>query len=406
MALPWYRLSVSGNITLRILYGVIYNFIAYVSVGFGTVVVTLFVHEGLGYKVAVATAVYAIQYLATAIAQPTAGWVCDHIGAKRSVVMGMAANFFYGVLLICVGVFSSHAELALTILIVARVLQGLSEGWSTTGTIIWNIATVGAQHTARAISWNGITTYGGIALGGYLATFLYPAWGILGVGVIIVAISAVGLWIALLRPHIAPPSLREGSKRLKISQILERIYLHGTSLALGSIGFGIIMTFTALYFGAIQWGPYAGQAIASFGIVFVLVRLFFGQMIDRKGGFSIAFISFAVETVGVLVYWAAPVPLVAILGCALIGGGFSLVYPALGVELTKIVGAENRGSAIGFYSLFLDFSMITLAFLGIAQDYIGYSGIFLTGVILTALGGIVAYGAMRVQYHRYPETKR
>jgi predicted MFS family arabinose efflux permease len=49
------------------------------------------------------------------------------------------------------------------------------------GTISWCMGQVGAEHTARSISWNGIASYGAIAIGAPLgvvmvADYGLPAW--------------------------------------------------------------------------------------------------------------------------------------------------------------------------------------------------------------------------------------
>ena len=47
----------------------------------------------------------------------------------------------------------------------------------------------------------------------------------------------------------------------------------------------------------------------------------------------------------------------AFVECGLIGVGFSLVFPALGVEAANAFPPAGRGSVLGIYSSFVDFSL-------------------------------------------------
>jgi hypothetical protein len=79
----------SGNVTRRILGIVVFNFIAYLSVGLPIAVVPGFVHGDLGYSAVLAGLAVSIQYLATLLSRPWAGSLCDMKGPKRSVLTGL-----------------------------------------------------------------------------------------------------------------------------------------------------------------------------------------------------------------------------------------------------------------------------------------------------------------------------
>ena len=82
----------------------------------------------------------------------------------------------------------------------------------------------------------------------------------------------------------------------------------------------------------------------------------------------------------------------AMAGAAISGMGFSLVFPAIGVEAVKRVPEFNRGTALGVYTAFADVSFFLVGpIAGAIIGFFGYASIFLFGLIsvLAALGIVV-----------------
>ena len=97
----------------------------------------------------------------------------------------------------------------------------------------------------------------------------------------------------------------------------------------------------------------------------------------------------SVESLGMLLLWRSTSPFMAFCAAALTGFGFSLVFPALGVEAVKRVSINNRGSALGVYTAFSDVSFfLTGPVAGAVIGLYGYSSVFFFGLVclLIALG--------------------
>ena len=128
-------------------------------------------------------------------------------------------------------------------------------------------------------------------------------------------------------------------------------------------------------------------ALSVFGFFFICARLLFANAINRLGGFRVAIVCLTVETFGLLMLWQASTPFLALAGAALTGFGFSLVFPALGVEAVRLVPAANRGSALGAYSVFIDLSLgITGPLIGAIAANFGYPIMFLSAALASLMG--------------------
>ncbi|MND69083.1 major facilitator superfamily transporter [compost metagenome] len=359
-------------VTLQVVSIVLFTFIGYLNIGIPLAVLPGYVHNDLGFSAVVAGLVISVQYLATLLSRPYASRIIDNLGSKRAVLYGLAGCGLSGVFML-ISAWLQHAPwLSLASLLVGRLVLGSAESLVGSGSIGWGIGRVGAQHTAKVISWNGIASYGALAIGAPLGVVLVQQFGLWSMGASILLLCVLGL--ALAWPKTAAPVV--AGERLPFLHVLGRVFGHGSGLALGSIGFGTIATFITLYYASHSWNN-AALCLSLFGACFIGARLLFGNLINRIGGYRVAIACLSVETLGLLLLWQAPSAELALAGAALSGFGFSLVFPALGVEAVNLVSASNRGAAVGAYSLFIDLSLgITGPLAGAIAAGFGFASIF------------------------------
>jgi MFS family permease len=173
------------------------------------------------------------------------------------------------------------------------------------------------------------------------------------------------------------------------------VWLPGFGAALSSIGYGAILTFSALHFAEHGWHPvwlpftaYAGALIAA--------RLCVGDLPDRLGGARVAAVFVLVEAAGLMLIWLAPGPVVATVGAALTGLGYSLVYPGLGAEVVRNLPPSSRGLAMGLYTVFLD---VALGFgspaLGVIAASATVDSVFLASAAIVSCATVIALGLAR-----------
>ena len=376
----------SSGAARSILGYVYFTFICYLSIGLPLAVLPAFVHLRMGLHAALAGLVISIQYIATFLSRPWAGRISDHAGAKISVLWGMAACTLSGLLLLVAVAFHFSPSLTFAALILSRLALGAGESLGSTGATLWGITSAGPQHTAKVISFNGVATYGGLALGAPLGVVLDQHWGLASLGLLTTLLAGVSFALALRR---SPVPVTPG-EHLPFRNVLGRVAPYGMGLALGGVGYSVLATFVTLYYLSRHWsGNGAALCLTGFGVAFIAARLLFIQTINRFGGFRVSIVCLSVESAGVFLLWRAASPWMAFCGAALAGFGYSLVFPALGVEAVKRVTLNNRGTALGVYTVFADVSFFLVGpFAGAVIGAWGYSSAFLFALVsvLAALG--------------------
>ena len=175
---------------------VYFTFICYVSIGLPLAVLPPFVHLRMGYSAVLAGLAISIQYIATLASRPWAGRISDHMGAKVSVLWGMACCTASGALLVAAAALADVHWLSFTVLIASRLVLGVGESLGSTGATLWGITAAGQEHTAKVIGMNGISTYGGMALAAPLGVVLDQYWGLASIGMLTILIGAVSFVIA------------------------------------------------------------------------------------------------------------------------------------------------------------------------------------------------------------------
>ena len=372
----------SMAITLQIVSIVFYTFIAFICIGLPIAVLPGYVHEQLGFSAVVAGLTIGSQYLATLLSRPMAGRTCDTVGTKRAIVYGLAGIFFSGLLTLLSAFLESWPLLSLAVLIAGRLLLGVAQGLIGVGTISWCMGKVGTEHTARSISWNGIASYGAIAIGAPLGVVMIDAWGFASLGIALSVLAAGALLLIRNKPSV--PVIR--GERMPFWSVFGRIAPFGASLCLASIGYGTLTTFIALYYVNRGWAG-AAYCLTVFGVCFIVARLLFISSINRFGGYRSAIACMSIETLGLALLWFAPSTAVALVGAGLTGFGLSLVYPALGVEAIKQVPGSSRGAGLSAYAVFFDLALaIAGPLMGAVALNLGYSWIFFCAAGLSVSG--------------------
>lgn len=388
----------SASITLQIVSIVFFTFISFLCIGLPLAVLPGYVHNDLGYGSVLAGVVISTQYAATLLSRPFSGAVADRCGAKHAVLLGLAGCALSGLLTLASTSLQGLPSLSLGLLLAGRVALGVSQGLVGTGSISWGIGRVGAENTARVISWNGIASYGAVAIGAPLGVLLVGGLGLWSIGALIALLGTGALLVARGK---APAPIVAGV-RLPFRNVFLRIAPNGVALALGSIGFGTLATFVTLYYASRGWSG-AAWCLTAFGCAFIGARLLFAGTINRLGGYRVAIACLGIESLGLLLLWLAPQPWLTLCGAALTGFGLSLVYPALGVEAISRIPASSRSSALGAYAVFFDLALgLAGPLMGLVANAQGFAAIFLVAAGLALAGMLLGLVLLRSDARQRP----
>ncbi|MGX2012777.1 MFS transporter, partial [Enterobacter asburiae] len=105
--------------------------------------------------------------------------------------------FLSGLSYLLAAVGSGWPILSLALLCLGRVILGIGQSFAGTGSTLWGVGVVGSLHIGRVISWNGIVTYGAMAMGAPLGVLCYSLVGLPGLAWAIMAVALVAILCAL-----------------------------------------------------------------------------------------------------------------------------------------------------------------------------------------------------------------
>lgn len=377
------KIESSKSIDFKIITYVIFSFIGYFLIGLPLAIIPIFITKNLGFSELVAGIVISLQYITTFLMRSYAGKIVDTKGPKPAVLLSMMFFGICGILLYLTHFFHTNAFISLTILIVARLVTGCAEGMVGASPINWAILKFGKNHTAKAISFNGVASYGGLALAAPLGVVINNHFGLEGIGILTLLLGVIAYFLANSKQNIISDAVKVEQSFFKVLKIIAPL---GLCLTLAGLGFGGISNFITLYYEFFGWAN-AALCLTVFSVVFIIGRLIFNNSINRYGGIKVGIVCMAFETIGLLILFLATTPHLALLGAGITGLGFSLVFPAFGVKAVSLVSDSNKGAALAAYGLFIDISLgITGPLIGGVIGLFGMHSLFLSCCVMVFLG--------------------
>lgn len=356
-------------------------FLSFMVIGMALPVLPLHVHNVLGFGPFVVGLVAGGQFLAALGSRLWAGGLTDTRGPKYAVMLGLiAASVGGGCYMLSLPLLSQPVS-SVAFLLVGRTLIGGAESLVITGGMLWGLGLVAPDRSAKVIAWVGMAMFAAMAAGAPLGSFLFARTTFTGIAVATVLLPLISLGIVYpLRP-LVPAKV----KRAGISTVLGAVMLPGFGFALSGITFGSITAFLTLYFSVQGWANGA-LAFTAFAVALILTRVFAGHLPDQFGGARVALWCLLVQAIGLALIGFSVSGSLAIVGAAIAGTGFSLVFPSLGLEAVRKALPENRGLAMGTYNAFLDLTLgVGSPALGWLAAHAGLGSVFVASAVAAML---------------------
>lgn len=362
-------------------YAAMFGGIFFCLLGVGASLATLpfyVLRELHGNKVEVGVVTAAIAVSAV-ITRPIAGRIGDRYGYKPVMLSGAAICVLAGA--------GYYAARDVPILVAVRILHGIGEGSVYTSGAAWLVRLCPAERRGRIVGLYGICMWLGITLGAFFGTVAMRASGFSAVWGLCVAVGVAGFLVVSVRkrPEQAEVSSSRGSI-LPVSTVLP-----GLALSLAALGYAALAAFVALHMAA--RGVADGIAgFNAFGLTYVGVRLFIGNLPDRLGARQVAFWSALVEAGGLLIVAVAPNLFAVIVGGLVMGAGLSLLFPALALLVINRTEPSQQGAALGGFTSFWDIGLaVGGPFAGVIASASGYPAVYYVMMVCAVVSALLSW---------------
>lgn len=355
------------------------TFCQFVALGMYLTGIQLFVKDELvGSEAAVGFAVGAFSITAV-LARPIVGRGVDQRGRKPFLYVGLS--------LLALSSLGFLVADSLAAVVALRLVQGVNGACVYTCVAAMATDLAPPAKRASAIARMSLFQYAGIALGPSMATLLIDHATFAAVWLLASALAVAGLVFASQLPEsggqamAARAELGRGSRRL----LHPAAVTPGLVLLTGGIGYAAVTGFGSLY--ARQVDVSGGLLYATFAVTVIGVRVVSGALADARGAVDVAVPGLVLSSAGLLTMAAFQQPVTALVGVAVFGVGFALVFPALMAFAVGRVPDHERGEVLGSFTAFLDIGVGGGAYLiGSIADAAGFGAAYATSAVLCLCG--------------------
>ena len=367
-------------------------FVVFGLTGLAMPVLPLHVHHTLGFSTFVVGWIAGSQFAASLATRVWSGHLSDTRGTHPVMRAGLWGASASGAWYLLSLAWPAAPQASLALLLAGRAVLGGAESFVVTGALAWGLALAVPGESGRVMSWIGIAMYASFALAAPIGSGLYALRGFGAIGLVGLLLPLFALLLLRQTPHQDRPS-RAAAGDWRVG--LRGAWLPGLGLALSSLGFAAVTTFVSLLFVARHWTP-SWLGFSAFAATFAAVRVVGGHLPDRLGAARVALCSVMVEVFGLGLIGLADGSGLAVAGSALVGAGYSLVYPGFGLQVVRRAPGAYRAVAMGGYTACLDLALgLGGPGLGLVADRFGLGAVFGWAAAIVMPAGALALHFMR-----------
>lgn len=347
-----------------------------------TPTIPVYVAADLGGGTELSGLLISLSAITSIIAMPLGGHLADRLGYRVVAMAGIALSATALALMAAVP--------ELWAAVTSRLLFGLGNAAAMALTLTWLVALAPPAQRGRALSIYGLSVWLGLAAGPQLATTISAVAEPRAVFAACVGIEVAVLVLFGLLPQPAPTPASIATSAVPtvaprgaaaVWEVFRVVWVPGVAAAAAWCGEGLMLAFLIVHLGS-AGVPATGLfgAASVFGVFaasVIVARLALARMPDRIGPLRSAAISLVLLCGGLVVLAIAGSFAVAAVGAALMGIGFSPLYPSLTMLAARGLRPRNRALGLGLFASFTS---------------LGYaSGALVGGIVLAATSSVWAF---------------
>ncbi len=317
------------------------------------------------------------------LVRPIAGKRIALVGAKKMLTISLA--------LFLVATILYFVASSLALLLIVRLIHGISFGFASTATGTLVAETLPSSRKGEGMGYFAMSTNLAMAIGPFIGLMISNSFSytiVFTVAVIFAALSFIATFFLNIPKVQYTAEQIESMNGHKISDYFELAALP-ISITAGIIGFtySSILTYLTSYSQEINLVSAAGFFFVMYAISLILTRPFTGKWFDIYGENTVIYPSLILYTAGLIILSQTSHGITLLLSGAIIGIGLGTFQSSAQTVAIKMAAPHRIGLATSTFFVMYDIGIGVGPFVqGFYIPISGYRGLYLTMAVISFIG--------------------